>query len=80
MSTTLMMPKGIDTRELIEGHPLGIRKIIQGDLREKTWVADGQTYTVKQEEGILLYDSQHVRPGTWFLLEYNSGQRGAENA
>jgi len=27
--------------KLVEGHPIGIDKIIIGDLREKTWTEDG---------------------------------------
>lgn len=75
MSTTLKMPKGIGTRELIEGHPIGIDKIIQGDLREKTWNVGGQTYTTKESDGILLYDSQEKRNRPWFVLVYESGDR-----
>ena len=75
MSSTLTMPKGDGTRDLIEGHPLCVSKIIEGDLREKTWVSDGQTYTTKNSDGTLLYDSQedHYRP--WFVLVYESGKR-----
>ena len=75
MGTTLMMPKGTDTRELIEGHPIGIRKIIQGDLRTISWEADGQTYTNQHSDGTLLYDSQENRHRPWFVLVYESGRR-----
>jgi hypothetical protein len=27
--------------QLTEGHPIGIDKIITGDLRERTWESDG---------------------------------------
>ena len=78
MGTTLMMPRNDGTHDLIEGHPIGIRKIIQGDLREKTWVAEGQTYTAQNSEGTLLYDSQENRHRPWFILDYESGERYAE--
>jgi hypothetical protein len=35
---TLKMP--IDG-QLVEGHPIGIDKIILGDLRERTWESNG---------------------------------------
>lgn len=69
------MPRGEGTRELIEGHPIGIRKIIEGDLREKTWTADGQTYTNINSDGVLLYDSQDKHDRPWFVLVYESGKR-----
>lgn len=61
--------------ELIEGHPIGIDKIILGDLREKTWVSDGETYTIKYTDGTLLYDRNEKRHRPWFLLTYESGDR-----
>lgn len=70
----LTMPKG-EGRDLIEGHPLGIRKIIQGDLREISWEVDGQTYTQSHTDGELLYDSTDKRYRSWFLLAFESGAR-----
>ena len=61
MGTTLMMPRNDGTHNLIEGHPIGIRKIIQGDLRTHTWVAEGITHTAQNTDGTLLYDSQENR-------------------
>ena len=75
MGTTLKMPKGENTRELIEAHPLGVDKIIQGDLRTKTWEVNGQTYTSQKTDGTLLYDSQEKRHRPWFLLAFESGAR-----
>ena len=75
MGTTLKMPKGENTRELIEAHPLGVDKIIQGDLRTKTWEVNGQTYTSQKTDGTLLYDSQENRHRPWFLLAFESGAR-----
>jgi len=68
----LMMP--LDKR-LIEGHPNRIDKIIQGDLREKTWETDGKIYTYKYEDGILLYDRKEPQQRPWFLIFYESGRR-----
>ena len=75
MGTILTMPRGEGTRELIEGHPIGINKIIQGDLRERTWEADGMTYSSINSDGTLLYDSQEKRYRPWFVLVYESGDR-----
>ena len=78
MGTTLKMPANDGTKRLIEGHPIGIRKIIQGDLREKTWVVEGQTHTAQRTDGTLLYDSQENRHRPWFILDYESGDRVAD--
>jgi len=75
MSKKLAMPKSVETRELIEGHPIGVRKIIQGDLRERTWSSGGELYTHKNSDGVLLYDSQEKRNRPWFILVYESGDR-----
>lgn len=71
----LAMPISDGTKRLIEGHPIGVSKIIQGDLRERTWESEGQTYTSKQEDGMLLYDSTEKRHRPWFVLVYESGRR-----
>ena len=71
------MPRG-DGKELIEGHPLGARKIIQGDLREITWNVNGQIHTSIRTDGTLLYDSMDKRYRPWFLLAYESGNRYAD--
>lgn len=68
------MPKG-DSRDLIEAHPLGIRKIIEGDLREITWEVEGQTHISVRTDGTLLYDSTDKRYRPWFLLAFESGAR-----
>ena len=72
------MPAGDDTKRLIEGHPLGVRKIIQGDLREITWEANGQTYSSNRTDGTVLYDSTDKRYRSWFLLAFESGDRYAD--
>ena len=61
--------------KFIEGHPIGIDKIILGDLREKTWVSDGQVYTIKNSEGSILYDRTENKHRPWFILIYESGKR-----
>lgn len=61
--------------QLIEGHPIGIDKIIAGDLRERTWEADGQTYNYKNNDGTILYDRTEPRHRPWFILVYESGDR-----
>ena len=60
---------------LIEGHPIGIDKIILGDLREKTWVSEGQVYTNKKTDGEILYNRTEKRNRPWFILVYESGRR-----
>lgn len=70
-----MMPESDDLTKLIEGHPIGVSKIIQGDLREKTWEVNGQTYTQKNTDGTLLYDSTEKYYRPWFVLVYESGKR-----
>ena len=70
----LTMPTG-EGKTLIEGHPLNVRKIIQGDLREKTWEVNGETYTSARTDGTLLYDSTDKRYRPWFLLAFESGRR-----
>ena len=72
---TLKMP--LDGR-LIEGHPIGLEKVIIGDLREKTWEVNGETYTQKYNDGTLLYDRTDVEPRPWFVLVYESGRRVKE--
>ena len=61
--------------QLIEGHPIGIDKIILGDLRERTWISEGQTYTSKNNEGTILYDRAENQHRPWFVLVYESGRR-----
>ena len=61
--------------KLIEGHPIGLDKIILGDLREKSWEADGQIQTHKFTDGTLLYDRTNTPPRPWFILVYESGKR-----
>ena len=69
---TLKMP--IDG-QLVEGHPIGIDKIILGDLRERTWESNGQIYTHKNDEGTILYDRTENKHRPWFILVYESGKR-----
>ena len=64
---------------LIEGHPIGIDKIILGDLREKTWISNGQVYTIKNTDGTILYDRTEKRHRPWFVLVYESGRRVQNN-
>lgn len=64
--------------QLVEGHPIGIDKIILGDLRERTWVSEGQTYTNKNTDGTLLFDRTEPRHRPWFILVYESGRRCAD--
>ena len=61
--------------KLIEGHPISVDKIILGDLREKTWVSNGQTYINKNTDGTILYDRTESRDRPWFILVYESGRR-----
>lgn len=61
--------------QLTEGHPIGIDKIITGDLRERTWESDGQTFVNKNTDGIVLYDREEVPHRPWFILVYESGKR-----
>ena len=61
--------------ELIEGHPIGIDKIILGDLREKEQVVDNETYINKYTDGTILYDRTEKKQRPWFILVYESGQR-----
>ena len=69
---TLKMPIN---GQLVEGHPVGIEKIILGDLRERTWEADGQTYTQKYDDGEVLFDRTEPKHRPWFVLVYESGKR-----
>ena len=64
--------------ELMEGHPIGLDKIILGDRRKRTWESNGQTYVNENTEGTILYDcTDHIeRP--WFILVYESGRRVVE--
>ena len=64
--------------ELIEGHPIGLDKVILGDLREKTWVSDGETFVNKKTDGTVLYDRTEPRHRPWFILVYESGKRVVE--
>lgn len=65
--------------ELIEGHPIGIDKIILGDLREKEWVVDNETHINKYTDGTILYDRTEKKQRPWFILVYESGQRIKNN-
>ena len=61
---------------LIEGHPVGLDKIIIGDVRERSWVSEGQTYNSQNTDGTVLFDRAEIiehRP--WFILVYESGKR-----
>lgn len=61
--------------QLVEGHPIGLEKIIQGDRRVKTWESDGQTYINENNDGTILYDRNDHIKRPWFLLAYESGRR-----
>lgn len=67
--------KMVKDGQLIEGHPIGIDKIILGDLREKTWISNGEVYTIKNNNGQILYDRTEPRHRPWFVLVYESGRR-----
>jgi hypothetical protein len=69
---TLKMPHN---GQLIEGHPIGIDKIIKGDLREQTWISNGEIFVNKHTEGEVLYDRTDVPHRPWFVLVYESGRR-----
>ena len=69
------MLKMLRDGELIEGHPIGISKIITGDLRERTWVSEGETHVNKNTDGEVLYDRTKVPHRPWFILVYESGKR-----
>lgn len=64
--------------ELIEGHPVGLDKIILGDLREKTWESNGETFVSKNTDGTVLYDRTKPKHRPWFILVYESGRRVVE--
>lgn len=61
--------------ELIEGHPIGVSKIIKGDLRERTWVVNGETFENKNTDGTVLFDRKNPPHRAWFVLVYESGRR-----
>ena len=71
------MLRGDQTRDLIEGHPINVRKIIQGDLRTRTILVNGteQEISVGAGDGVLLYDSMELKHRPWFVLVYESGKR-----
>lgn len=61
--------------KLIEGHPIGVNKIIQGNLQTKTRIINGETQIYQMNNGQLLWDSQEKRNRPWFILVYESGER-----
>ena len=61
--------------KLIEGYPIGIDKIILGDLREKKMVINGENSINNHAEGTLLYDRTEKKHQPWFILVYESGRR-----
>lgn len=71
MGTIKMLHDG----KLIEGHPIGISKIIKGNLQKKTWASDGETHTIENTDGEVLYDRTEVKHRPWFILVYESGKR-----
>ena len=60
---------------LVEGHPIGISKIILGDLRERSQIVNGEIYTHKNTDGTILYDRTESSHRPWFILVYESGRR-----
>ena len=60
---------------LTEGHPIGISKIVLGDLREKTYIVDDQIHTNKHTDGTVLYNRTDPLHRPWFILVYESGRR-----
>ena len=75
MTKVLNIPVDVETKQLIEGHPIGVSKIIQGDLRERVVNIDGVETTLKHTDGRLLYDRHDPKPRPWFVLDYESGDR-----
>lgn len=72
---TLTMPKNDGTKDLIEGHPLGVSKIIKGDLRTINYEVDGVVHSVHKTDGTLLYDKLEKHNRSWFVLAFESGDR-----
>lgn len=72
---TLAMPMNAPDKTLTEGHPVLISKVIQGDLRTKSWTVDGVPYSSQNNDGTLLYDKSDIRDRPWFVLIYESGRR-----
>ena len=60
---------------LIEGHPIGVSKIILGDRRERTYTVDNEVYINKNTDGTVLYDRADPPHRPWFILVYESGRR-----
>lgn len=75
MSKVLNVPLDVETKQLIEGHPIGVSKIIQGDLRERVVNIEGAETVIKSTDGKLLYDRHDPLPRPWFVLVYESGDR-----
>lgn len=54
---TIMIPVDEQTHYAIEGHPINVDKIIQGDLRTETRIINGENQTYQHTDGQILYDS-----------------------
>ena len=61
--------------QLVEGHPIGIDKIILGDQRERTIEINGEASSTTLGDGTILYDRAEPRHRPWFILVYESGRR-----
>ena len=61
--------------QLVEGHPIGLDKIILGDQRERTIKINGETSTTIIGDGMVLYDRTEPKNRPWFILVYESGRR-----
>jgi len=64
--------------KLIEGHPIGISKIIKGDLRKREWTSDEDIHILENSDGEVLYDRTKTPKRPWFVLVYESGRRRVE--
>lgn len=64
--------------KLIEGHPIGIDKIIKGDLQKKEWLSEDGIHTIENNNGEILYDRTKTPKRPWFILVYESGRRVIE--
>lgn len=74
MGTLKMLHNG----KLIEGHPIGVSKIIKGDLRKREWTSDDEIHKVEYSDGEVLYDRTDTPIRPWFILVYESGRRVTE--
>ena len=61
---------------LTEGHPIGVQKIILGDLRQQEYIDnEGNKQTIQRSSGTVLYDLAEKRNRPWFVLCLDTGSR-----